>query len=167
VADDLAERLHHLRLVVLGLVPRGETCLVVVRRLEAARRTSHCKTPVMGVTGAHVLLYSAKPDELREALRDLFGWDHVDAGAGWLIFGLPAAELAVHPADAPHHELSFMCDDIDGTVAELRAKGAEFRSDIEERRFGKAVTLVLPGDVDVLVYEPAHPTVIGQQGRGS
>jgi hypothetical protein len=115
----------------------------------------------MAVTGAHVLLYSAEPDKLRAALRDLFGWNHVDAGGGWLIFALPPAELGVHPTDAPNHELSFMCDDLEATITELRAKGAEFRGDVEDRRFGKAITLVLPGDVDVMLYEPAHPTAIG------
>jgi hypothetical protein len=112
----------------------------------------------MAITGTHALLYSSQPDEVRTALRDLFGWSHVDAGAGWLIFALPPAELGVHPADSPHHELSFMCDDIDATVAELRGKGAEFRGDIEPRRFGRAITVVLPGGLDVLVYEPTHPT---------
>ena len=115
----------------------------------------------MAVTGAHVLLYSAEPDKLRAALRDLFGWNHVDAGGGWFIFALPPAELGVHPTDAPHHELSFMCDDIAATITELRNKGAEFRGEVEDRRFGKAITLVLPGGVDVMLYEPAHPTAIG------
>lgn len=114
----------------------------------------------MAITGVHTLFYSAEPDKLRAALRDLFGWQHVDIGGGWLIFALPPAELGVHPADAPHHELSFMCDDIEATVAELRAKGAEFRGDVEERRFGRAITIALPGDVDVLLYQPTHPTAI-------
>ena len=114
----------------------------------------------MAITGAHVVLYSAEPDRVRAAIRDLLGWRHVDAGGGWLIFALPPSEVAVHPADAPHHELAFMCDDIDRTVAELRDRGAEFRGEIETRRFGRAVTLVLPGDLDVLLYEPAHPTAV-------
>lgn len=114
----------------------------------------------MAITGAHALLYSAEPDKLRAALRDLFGWDHVDMGGGWLIFALPPAELGVHPGDGPHHELSFMCDDVDATVADLRTKGAVFRGDIEERRFGRAITMTLPGGVDVLLYQPTHPTAI-------
>jgi catechol 2,3-dioxygenase-like lactoylglutathione lyase family enzyme len=114
----------------------------------------------MGITGAHVLLYSQEADRLRATLRDVLGWRNVDVGGGWLIFALPPAELGVHPSDAPHHELSFLCDDIEATVAELRGKGLTLRGDIEDRRFGRAITLVLPGDVDVLVYEPTHPTAI-------
>ena len=88
------------------------------------------------------------------------GWRNVDAGNGWLIFALPPAEIGVHPADAPHHELSLMCDDIEATVAELRGKGIEFRGEIEQRGFGRTATMLLPGDVVVLLYEPRHPTAI-------
>jgi hypothetical protein len=114
----------------------------------------------MGITGAHVLLYTSQPEELRAVLRDVFGWKHVDAGDGWLIFALPPGELAAHPADAPSHELSLMCDDLDATVAELRAKGIEFRGEPEDQGFGIVITMVLPGGVDVLLYEPRHPTAI-------
>lgn len=114
----------------------------------------------MAITGAHVILYSAEADQLRTTLTDLTGWRHVDAGNGWLIFALPPAELGVHPADSPKHELSFMCDDIDSTVADLRGKGTQFTGEIEQRRFGRAITMVLPGAVEVLLYEPGHPTAI-------
>ena len=107
-----------------------------------------------------MLLYSAEADRLRAALADLIGWRHVDAGGGWLIFALPPAELGVDPADAPHHELSLMCDDIDATVAELRDRGVQFKGDVEDRRFGMGVTMVLPGDVEVLLYQPHHPTAV-------
>jgi hypothetical protein len=114
----------------------------------------------MAITGAHVLLYSPDADKTRAAIRDLLGWPSVDAGGGWLIFALPPAELGVHPDESAHHELSLTCQDIDATVSELRAKGVELRGDIEPRRFGRAVTLVLPGGVEILLYEPTHPTMI-------
>jgi catechol 2,3-dioxygenase-like lactoylglutathione lyase family enzyme len=114
----------------------------------------------MAITGVHALFYSSAPDELRATLRDAFGWDNVDIGGGWLIFRLPPAELGVHPGEAPHHELSFMCDDLDTTMSDLRAKGIEFRGAVEERRFGRAVTMVLRGGVEVLLYQPSHPTAI-------
>jgi hypothetical protein len=114
----------------------------------------------MAITGIHALFYSSAPEELRAALRDVFGWDHVDIGGGWLIFRMPPAELGVHPGDAPHHELSFMCDDLDATMSELRGKGIEIRGNVEERRFGRAVTVLLPGGVEVLLYQPTHPTAI-------
>ena len=76
----------------------------------------------MAITGAHALFYTSEPEALRAMLRDVFGWKHVDAGDGWLIFKLPPAELGVHPAEGPtfdggvRHQMSFMCDDINATA---------------------------------------------------
>ena len=114
----------------------------------------------MAITGAHVLLYSPEAAALRAVLRDVIGWDSVDAGEGWLIFALPPGELGVHPAERASHQLTLMCDDIEATVADLRARGIEFRDDPHEEGFGIAATMVLPGDVDVMLYEPRHPTAI-------
>lgn len=114
----------------------------------------------MAVNGAHVLLYTSEPEHLRAVLRDVFGWAFVDAHDGWLIFALPPAELGVHPAEAPSHELTLMCDGLDATVAELRAKGIEFRGEPEDQGFGIVMTMVLPGGVDMLLYEPRHKTAI-------
>jgi hypothetical protein len=110
----------------------------------------------MPITAAHVLLYSQQSDELRAVLRDIFGWEHVEDTPGWLIFKLPPSELGVHPSEVARHELSLMCDDIVATVSELRAKGIEFRDEPHERSFGIATTMVLPGGVEVLLYEPRH-----------
>jgi hypothetical protein len=99
-------------------------------------------------------------------LRDLFGWDHVDAGDGWLIFALPPAEVGVHPAEGPtyesgvRHQLCLMCDDIAATVADLEAKGLQVAGEPEDEGWGITTTLVLPGDLEVLLYEPRHPTAI-------
>jgi len=120
----------------------------------------------VAITGAHVLLYTSEPEALRAVLGDVFGWSHVDAGGGWLIFALPPAEIAVHPGEGPNfdagmrHELSLMCDDLDATVAELRAKGIEVRGEPQQQGWGTVVTLVLPGGVDVLLYQPRHTTAI-------
>jgi catechol 2,3-dioxygenase-like lactoylglutathione lyase family enzyme len=114
----------------------------------------------MAITGTHALLYTPQPEELRRTFRDVFGWEHVDAHDGWLIFRLPPAELGVHPADAPSHEISFMCDDLDTTMAELTAKGITFKGEPQDQGFGVVVTMVLPGDVSVLLYEPRHETAI-------
>jgi hypothetical protein len=111
----------------------------------------------MAVTGAHVLLYTPEAEALRAALRDAFGWEHVDAGEGWLIFALPPTELGVHPSEgATAHALSLMCDDVQATAAELSAKGIEIRGEPEDRGFGVVVTMILPGGVEVLLYEPRH-----------
>ena len=112
------------------------------------------------ITGAHVLLYTPEAEALRGVLRDVMGWSYVDAHEGWLIFALPPAELAVHPGDSPRHELSLMCDDIHATVADLREKGIEIRGEPEAAGFGVQVTMVLPGGVEVMLYEPRHATAI-------
>ena len=114
----------------------------------------------MAITGAHVLLYSSEVDALRAVLGDVFGWKSVDAGGGWLIFGLPPAEVAVHPADAPSHELTLMCDDLDATVEELRAMGIEVKGEPANQRWGTTITLVLPGGLEMMLYQPHHPTAI-------
>jgi hypothetical protein len=115
----------------------------------------------MAVTAAHFLLYTPDAEGLRAALRDVFGWHHVDAGDGWLIFALPAAELAAHPSEGPtHHELSLMCDDVQATKAELEGKGIRFLGEPEDLGFGLGATMVLPGEVEVLLYEPRHPTAV-------
>lgn len=120
----------------------------------------------MAINGIHTLLYSSEPEELRAVLRDVFGWKHVDAGHGWLIFALPPAELGVHPAEGPTHEsgvrhqLSFMCDDIHATIRELRDKGITVLGEPQDQGYGITVMLALPGGVEVMLYEPRHAVAI-------
>lgn len=111
----------------------------------------------MAVTAVHALLYTPEPEALRGVLRDVLGWRHVDDGEGWLIFALPPAELGVHPSDgSTRHELSLMCDDVGATVAELRQRGVEVRGEPDDLGFGIGTTIVLPGGVELLLYEPRH-----------
>ena len=112
------------------------------------------------ITGVHTLVYADDPQAARVFFRDVLGWGHVDAHDGWLIFGTGPSELGVHPTDggAPHHEISLVCDDIEATVQDLTAKGAQFEGAIESRGFGRTIGLVVPGAGPVLLYEPRHPT---------
>ena len=120
----------------------------------------------MAINGSHVLLYSSEPEALRAMLRDVFGFKHVDAGEGWLIFALPPAELGVHPADGPtyasgvRHQFTFMCNDINGTIRDLKAKGVRVEGEPRDEGWGITVMLVLPGDLHVMLYEPRHPVAI-------
>jgi predicted enzyme related to lactoylglutathione lyase len=113
----------------------------------------------VAITGVHGLIYTSEPEAVRAIFRDVFGWEHVDAGDGWLIFALPPAELGVHPTEGDgHHELTLMCDDIAATVAELRDRGIEFSGEPEDKGFGIGATMLLPGGAELLLYEPRHPT---------
>jgi len=104
-----------------------------------------------------MLLYTSEAERVREIFRDVFGWQHVEDHPGWLIFAMPPAELGIHPTEgAAKHELCLMCDDLDATTAELRAKGIEFLGGPTEESFGITTTIVLPGGVEVLLYEPKH-----------
>jgi len=120
----------------------------------------------VAITGSHMLLYSSEPDALRAMLRDVFGFKSVDAGDGWLIFALPPSELGVHPADGPthgsgvRHQITFMCDNIAGTIQELRAKGVRIDGEPKNDGWGVTVMMSLPGDVSVMLYEPRHPKMI-------
>jgi hypothetical protein len=116
----------------------------------------------MPITGVHALLYSSEPEALRSLLVDVLGLGHVDDGQdqGWLIFKLPPGELGVHPSEGPSHELSLMCDDLDATISELQAKGVVFEADPVDEGWGIAVKMILPGDVEMLLYEPRHNTAI-------
>jgi hypothetical protein len=118
----------------------------------------------MAIIGSHALLYSSQSEALRAMLRDVFGLKHVDAGGGWLIFTLPPAELGIHPVEGPDtrskHKLNFMCDDIQATVKDLRAKGVTVKNEPKDEGFGVTAMLDLPGGVDVMLYEPRHPVAL-------
>ena len=110
------------------------------------------------ITGAHAIVYSGDADADRAFFRDVLGFPSVDAGGGWLIFALPPAELAAHPADAGgRHELYLMCDEIEATVAALEAKVVEFTGPVSDEGFGLLTSLKLPGGGELGLYEPRHP----------
>ena len=96
---------------------------------------------------------------MRSILRDVFGWHHVDAGDGWLIFALPPAELAAHPSDGDTStQLYLMCDDIEATVADLEAKGVEFARPVTDAGWGLVTAMRVPGGAELGLYQPRHAT---------
>ena len=113
------------------------------------------------IMGSHVIVFSSDAEADRAFFADVLGQPHVDAGAGWLIFRMPPAELAVHPSDGPSgHELYFLCDELETTMSELRAKGVEFTHPVSEERWGRLTSHRLPGGGEVGLYEPRHPLAI-------
>ena len=110
------------------------------------------------IFGAHVVIYSKDSAADRAFLREVLGFSSVDAGHGWLIFKLPPAEVAVHPAEEnDRHELYFMCDDLAAEISTLGEKGVQC-SDIQEARWGLITKIQLPGGSKVGLYQPKHPT---------
>ena len=95
----------------------------------------------MAITGTHMLFYTSEAEQLRAMLRDVFGFKHVDAGGGWLIFRLPPSEIGVHPAEGPtyesgaRHQITFMCDDIN--TDDRRA--ARKRREVDDRHEGRGL----------------------------
>jgi len=110
------------------------------------------------IFGAHVIVYSEDAAADRDFFRDVLGFAYVDAGHDWLIFALPPAEAAVHPAEANvGHELYFMCDDLSAEMAALAEKGVRC-SKVEVARWGSVTKIRLPGGGEVGLYQPKHPS---------
>ncbi len=104
-----------------------------------------------------IVIYRKDPEADRAFFRDILGFASVDAGHGWLIFGLPPAEFAFHPADGnDRHELFRMCDDLKAEMAALEAKGVNC-SEVAEERWGSPTKLQLPVGGQVGLYQPEHP----------
>lgn len=121
------------------------------------------------ITSVHLLIYSDDAPATRAFLRDVLGWPYVeDAGSepGWLIFGSGPSETGVHPTHSVwegkehrsprQHTIALMCDDIEATVADLRAKGATFGGDITDHGYGLVTLLDVPGADPIQLYEPRH-----------
>ena len=110
----------------------------------------------MHITGTHAIIYSTDAEADRALLRDVFKFKYVDVGDGWLIFALPPAEVAVHPADEnDRHELYLMTDDIEGFAAEMR-KHHVACAPIENQGWGLLTHVTLPGGGKLGVYQPRH-----------
>ena len=110
------------------------------------------------INGAHAILYSDDADATRAALAKVLGTRSVDAGGGWLIFALPPAELAVHPAEAGGRaELYLLCDDVAATVAALQAEGIEIARPISDQGWGLLTAIALPGGVELGPLPAAPP----------
>lgn len=111
--------------------------------------------------GLHAMFYSSHADDLRAFLRDKLGLRGTDVGGGWLIFDPPEADLGVHPTDGEEvpsgrADISFYCDDIHGTVRDLRARGVEFVDEVADHGYGLVTHFKVPGGFSVQLYEPKY-----------
>ena len=108
------------------------------------------------ITGAHSIIYSKNPEADRAFFRDVLQLTNVDVGDGWLIFGLPPAEVAVHPSDEnDQHEFYLMCDDIEAFVAQMKKSGIAC-GPVDDQGWGLLSQLTLPGGGKLGVYQPRH-----------
>lgn len=113
------------------------------------------------IKGMHGMFYSNDAVATREFLRDKLGFPATDVGDGWLIFDFAEADMGVHPtyegsSPSGTHDVSFYCDDIEATVADLKAKGVEFTRDIRDDGFGWTTHMQVPGGFVVQLYQPKY-----------
>lgn len=118
------------------------------------------------ITAVHTLVYAEDPQAARDFFRDVLRLPHVDTGGGWLIFRTGPSELGVHPGRWEHEgrvggtdqafDVSFMCEDLRSTMAELAGRGAEFDGGVVEEPWGHAVRVLVPGAGAVMLYEPTY-----------
>ena len=114
------------------------------------------------ITGVHTMFYTSEPEALRSFIRDKLGFSYTDVGDGWLIFDLPEAEMGYHPAEAEEgqpsgtHYISFYCDDIEKTVAQLKARGVQFTDEVRDVGYGLATQFRMPGDFQVQLFQPRY-----------
>jgi predicted enzyme related to lactoylglutathione lyase len=112
------------------------------------------------IRGIHGLLYSSDPEATRRFFREAVRLPGNDVGEGWWIFDFPEGDLGVHPvedaSDAGTHDVSFYCDDIEGTVADLRGRGVEFTSPVEDHGYGLVTHFTAPGGIRIQLYQPRY-----------
>lgn len=112
------------------------------------------------INAAHTVIYTREAEAVRAFFRDVLKLPFVDAGHGWLIFALPPGELGIHPTDSASehgkHQLYLICDNIESTVAELKAKGVEFTQPVKNAGFGLLTAMKVPDGTEIFLYEPKH-----------
>ena len=113
------------------------------------------------IRGLHAMFYSSQAEELRAFLRDALGLRASDVGGGWLIFTPPESDLGVHPTDGNEvvsgtADISFYCDDIQGTMRELRGRGVQFVDEVADHGYGLVTHFGAPGGFRIQLYEPKY-----------
>ncbi len=123
------------------------------------------------IRGLHGLFFSSRPNLTRAFLRDKLDLPVTDIGDGWLVFDVPVAQVSVHPKEqGPEHatgmhDVSFLCDDLEGTVAHLRSRGVKFDDAIEEQAYGFTIHFRMPGGIRAQLWEPKYETHVSLRER--
>jgi len=145
--------------------------LLTLQRVTETVHFVHPHYTAAMIAGAHVLLYSKDPETDRAFFKTVLEFPSIDLGAGWLLFSLPPAELAVHPGDgrfvqmhAEHPMLGavlyLMCVDLRSVMQMLSSKGVVCATPVEAE-WGISTSLRLPSGGEIGLYQPAHPTMTG------
>jgi catechol 2,3-dioxygenase-like lactoylglutathione lyase family enzyme len=114
------------------------------------------------IRGVHTMFYTSEPEKLRAFFRDKLGFRATDVGDGWLIFDVPEADLGCHPSGESEEDrsgtpsISFYCDDIQNTVADLKKKGVQFTQEVEDHGYGLVTFFKAPGDFAIQLYQPKY-----------
>lgn len=114
------------------------------------------------IKGVHTMFYSSEAEALRAFLRDKLELKATDVGGGWLIFDLPEAELGCHPTDGVESppsgtaDISFYCEDVSKSVEELKERGVEFTSEIQDMGYGLVTSFRAPGNFNIQLYQPHY-----------
>jgi predicted enzyme related to lactoylglutathione lyase len=113
------------------------------------------------IRGMHAMFYSSEAEALRTFLKDKLGLPGTDVGGGWLIFDAPEADLGVHPTEngqppSGTADISFYCEDIEQTVAQMKARGVEFTAPVEDHGYGLVTYFKVPGNFKVQLYQPRY-----------
>ncbi|MBC7949810.1 MAG: VOC family protein [Chitinophagaceae bacterium] len=116
------------------------------------------------IKGVHTMFYSSDAAGLRIFLREMLDLKATDVGNGWLIFDLPEADMGCHPSDPTGQQgrhsgttdICFYCDDLQKTVDSLKAKGVEFKGEIEDQGYGLVTFFKVPGDFYIQLYQPLY-----------
>ena len=118
------------------------------------------------ITGAHTIIYSKDPAADRAFFRDVLQFPHVDVGDGWLIFALPPAEVAMHPAEHNDvHEFYLMCDDIEALAGSMKKHGIAHEIP-QDQGWGVLTKVTLPGGGKLGIYQPRHARPAPHAGKG-
>jgi predicted enzyme related to lactoylglutathione lyase len=110
------------------------------------------------IIGLHAIVFTKEAEATRSFLGEVLGLASVDAGGGWMIYRLPPAEIAAHPAEGSEPPgLYLMCDDIHATVDELERKGVKVLRPVDNEGWGLLTAIEIPGGGELGLYEPRHP----------